>query len=159
MGGSPGDVGEMPVTYVKCLWCMWSKTRRIGEWAVLQVKQQKGWRMRLCSFSNPSGVASPTSEALHHPCLLELIFNPCGEFRWSLESPISQIHSPHLHVGAPGIHTDLLRSVQMLKREWGSESNGAYLSLVKLQPWFPNMQWKICPWAEHSDVDDPIILA
>ena len=28
---------------------------------------------------------------------------PCGEFRWSPEGPVSQIHSPHLHVGAPGI--------------------------------------------------------
>ena len=26
--------------------------------------------------------------------------------------------------GAPGIFSDLLRSVQMLKREWGVESNG-----------------------------------
>ena len=31
------------------------------------------------------------------------IFNPCGEFRWSLEGQDSQIHSPHLHIGAPGI--------------------------------------------------------
>ena len=56
--------------------------------------------------------------------LMELIFNPCGEFRWGPEGPVSQIHSPHLHVGAPGILSDLLRSVQMLKREWGAESNG-----------------------------------
>ena len=32
------------------------------------------------------------------------------------EEPVSQIHSPHLHVGAPGIFLDLLRSVQMLNR-------------------------------------------
>ena len=57
--------------------------------------------------------------------LMELIFNPCGEFWWSLEGPFSQIHSPHLHVGAPGIFSDLLRSVvQMLKRKRGAESNG-----------------------------------
>ena len=36
----------------------------------------------------------------------------------------SQIHSLHLHVGAPGIFSHLLRSVHMLKREWGAESNG-----------------------------------
>ena len=36
--------------------------------------------------------------------LMELIFNPCGEFRWSPEGPVSQIHSPHLLVGAPGIY-------------------------------------------------------
>ena len=40
------------------------------------------------------------------------------------EGPVSQIHSPHLHVGAPGIFAELLRSVQMIKREWGAESNG-----------------------------------
>ena len=47
---------------------------------------------------------------------MELIFNPCGEFQWSLEGPVSHTHSPHLHVGAPGIFSDLLRSVQMLER-------------------------------------------
>ena len=34
--------------------------------------------------------------------------NPCGEFRWSSESPVSQIHSPHFHVGAPGIFSGQL---------------------------------------------------
>ena len=52
------------------------------------------------------------------------IFNPCGEFRWSPEGPVSQIHSPHLLPGAPGIFPDLSRSVQLLKKEWGAESNG-----------------------------------
>ena len=56
--------------------------------------------------------------------LMELIFNACGEFRWSPESSVIQIHSPHLQVGATGIFSDLWRSVQMLKREWGAESNG-----------------------------------
>ena len=46
------------------------------------------------------------------------MFNPCDEFRWSPEGPVSQIYFPHLHVGAPGIFSYLLRSVQMLKREW-----------------------------------------
>ena len=32
--------------------------------------------------------------------------------------------SLHLHIGAPTIFSDLLRSVQMLKREWGAENNG-----------------------------------
>ena len=44
-----------------------------------------------------------------------------GEFR---RGPVSLIHFPHLHIGAPEIFSDLLRSVQMLKREWGAESNG-----------------------------------
>ena len=38
--------------------------------------------------------------------LMELIFNPRGEFR--------------LLVGAPGIFSDVLRFVQMVKREWGA---------------------------------------
>ena len=56
--------------------------------------------------------------------LMELIFNRCGEFRWSPEGPVSQIHSLHLHVGAPEIFSGVLRSVQMLNGEWGAESNG-----------------------------------
>ena len=55
---------------------------------------------------------------------MELIFKPCGEFRRSPEGPFSEIHSPHLHAGVPGIFSDLLRSAQMLKSEWGVESNG-----------------------------------
>ena len=120
--------------------------------------------------------------------LMELIFNPCGEFRWSLEGPVSQIPSPHLHAGAPAIFSDLIRSVQMLKREWGAESNrklphqfipsktstlfpefavnnlplGRTATLVpefvledlpsaELQPRYLRLQWRTCPWAEHSD--------
>ena len=36
----------------------------------------------------------------------------------------SQIHSPHLLAAVPGMFSDLLRSDEMLNREWGSESNG-----------------------------------
>ena len=71
--------------------------------------------------------------------LMELIFNPCGEFLASPEGPVSQIHTPHLHVCAPGIFSDLLRSVQMLKREQGAESNGKLPHLFipsKMLPWF-----------------------
>ena len=101
-------------------------------------------------------------------------FNPCGEFRWSPEGPGSQIHSPHHHVGAPGIFLDLLRSFQMLKGEWVLKATGSYhtyLSLVKLQswflslqpktslwtelqPWLLRLQWKNCSRAENSDDDD-----
>ena len=38
-------------------------------------------------------------------------------------------YTPHPHAGAPGIFSDLLRSVQMLKREWGVESNEKLLHL------------------------------
>ena len=79
---------------------------------------------------------------------MKLLFNPCGEFRGTPEGPVSQIHSPHLLVGAPGIFSDLLRFVQMLKREWGAESYRTYSSLVKLQPRSLSLQWKACLWAE-----------
>ena len=93
---------------------------------------------------------------------MKLIFNPCGEFRWSPEGPVSQIPSPHLQVGASRIFSDLIRSVQMLNREWGAQSNGKlpYLFIprktwfLSLQPWFLYLKWKICPWAEHSDDDE-----
>ena len=49
--------------------------------------------------------------------------NPCGEFRWSPEGPVSQIHYPHLLSGAPGIFSDLLRSLQMVKTKWGAKNN------------------------------------
>ena len=52
-----------------------------------------------------------------------------GEVR---RGPISQIQSTHVHVGAPGISLDLLRSVQMLKKEWGAESNGKLPNLFIL---------------------------
>ena len=41
---------------------------------------------------------------------MKLTFNPCGEFRGSLEGPVSQIHSPHLHAVATRIFSDLLSS-------------------------------------------------
>ena len=34
------------------------------------------------------------------------------EFRWSPEGPVNQNHSPHLHVDAPGMFSDLLMSVK-----------------------------------------------
>ena len=110
--------------------------------------------------------------------LMELIFNTYGEFRWSPEGPVSRIYSPHLHVGAPGIFSELLRSVQMLKREWGTESNGKlpdpfipsktatlvpefaedHLPLGRTVALVPGFAVKDLPWAEHSDDDDTIGL-
>ena len=69
------------------------------------------------------------------------------------KGPLSKIHSPHLYVGAPGIFSGLLRSVQMLERERERErervalrkatgSYRTYSSLVKLQPWFLSLRWK-----------------
>ena len=83
--------------------------------------------------------------------LMELLFNSCGEFRWSPEGPVGQIHSPHLHVGTPGIFSDLLRSFQMLKREWGAESNGKLRHLIihsKTATLVPEFAVEDLPWAE-----------
>ena len=71
-----------------------------------------------------------------------LIFNPYGEFRWSPEDPVSQIHSPHLHVGTSGIFSELLSCFQMLKRERerererGAEKNGKLSNLLIDQNFF-----------------------
>ena len=87
---------------------------------------------------------------------------------------LNQIHYSHPHVGAPGIFLDLLKSDQMLKREWSAENNeklpdlfipGKTAALVpefavehlpsaELQPWFLRFQWRTCPWAEHYEEDE-----
>ena len=56
--------------------------------------------------------------------LMELILNLCGEFRWSPEGPVSQIHSPRRHAWCPWDLSDLLRPVQMLKIVWGADGKG-----------------------------------
>ena len=93
---------------------------------------------------------------------MELIFILYGEFRWSPEGPVSQIHSPHFHIGTSGIFSDLLRSVQMLKREWGTESHGKlphlFIPSKNHKPWFVNLRWKTCLWTQYSDDDDKYIL-
>ena len=79
---------------------------------------------------------------------MELIFNPCGEFRRNPEGPVSQIHSPQLLVSAPGIFSDLLRFVQMLKREWDAESNGKLPHLFILSntaTWVPEFEMEELP--------------
>ena len=85
---------------------------------------------------------------------MELIFNPCGEFRLSLKGLVSQIHTSHFHVGTCGIFSYLLRSVQMLKREWGAESNGKLPHLFipsESATLVPEFAVNDLPWAESSD--------
>ena len=60
--------------------------------------------------------------------LMELIFNPFGEFQLSPEGPVSQINSPHLHDATPGIFSDFKVRADA-KEEWGAESNGKLLHL------------------------------
>ena len=56
--------------------------------------------------------------------LMDLIFNPVVNFcevrraQLAKSTLLTSMIVPH------GIFSDLLRSVQMLKREWGAESNG-----------------------------------
>ena len=59
--------------------------------------------------------------------------------------------TPHLQASVPGIFSHVLRPVQMLKREWVRKTTGSYRTysfLVKLQPWFLSLRWKVCLWAE-----------
>ena len=84
--------------------------------------------------------------------LMELIFNPCGEFRWSPEVPLSQIRSLHLHVVAPRIFSDPLRPVQTLKGEWDAEVNGKLPHLFipsETATLVPEFAVKDLPLAEH----------
>ena len=55
---------------------------------------------------------------------MELILTPMVNFDEVRRAQLAQIHSPHLQAGAPGIFSDLLRSVQKLKRGWDAESKG-----------------------------------
>ena len=68
-------------------------------------------------------------------------------------SSLSQIHYPHLHVGVPEIFSDLLRSVQIIKREWGAESNGKLLHLFilsKTATIAPEFAVKDLPWGRTA---------
>ena len=75
---------------------------------------------------------------------MELIFKPYGEFRWSPEGTVIQIHSAHLHVGVPGIFSELLMSKERVGCRKEREATAPILSLVKLHPWFLSLRWKIC---------------
>ena len=111
------------------------------------------------------------SDLVKNPDGTYRIFNLCGEFRWSPEGPVSSIHYPQLHFGAPGIFSGQFgweRESGMLK------STGSYrtysipgktaalvpefavenLPSAELQPRFLRLQCRICPWAERSNDDD-----
>ena len=76
--------------------------------------------------------------------LVELIFNSCGEFQWSPEGTVSQIHSLDLHVRDSEIFWDLLRSVQLLKIEWGAESSGKQTHLFTSRIGYCNLDSWVC---------------
>ena len=82
--------------------------------------------------------------------LMEPIIKPCGEFRWSSEGPVSQTHSSPPR----WCPWNLFRSFKVCsdaKESGVQKATGNYLtysSLVKLQPRFLSLQWKICLWTE-----------
>ena len=139
--------------FLRCLPCLSRRrthnqtSRRQLLWTRVQISESIHFRTHVYWTLFLVLVGSTTSQNIPHfltPCiyiyggrvigiyrsviwsknLMELIFSPCGNFRWSPEGPVSKIHSPHLHVGAPGMFSDFLRFVEMLRREWGAESNG-----------------------------------
>ena len=60
----------------------------------------------------------------------------------------AQLAKSTLQAGAPGIFSNLLRSVQMLRECGVQKAVGSYCtysSLVKLQPWFLSLRWKRRP--------------
>ena len=71
--------------------------------------------------------------------LMELILNPCGEFRSSPKGPVSQIHSPRPYVDTPGIFSDAKERVRCGKQR---QATAPIQSPVKLQPWFLSLWWK-----------------
>ena len=108
--------------------------------------------LRHSSFSNPS-FTSRTSQFILQPF-----------FRFSCVTSPS-LNSPD-ELPMTRIFSELLRSVQMLKKEWCPKSNGMLPHLLILgktatlvpdfgakerQPWCLSLQSKTCPWAEHSD--------
>ena len=71
---------------------------------------------------------------------MEPILIPVVNFGEVRKAQLAKTTLLNLHVGAPGIFSDLLRSVQMLKREWCEESNGKLLHLSipsKTAAWVP----------------------
>ena len=78
--------------------------------------------------------------------LMELIFNHCvvnfGEV-WRTQLAIYTLLTSTL--GASDIFKDLLKSVRILKREWGTESNEKLPHLFmpsKIATWFLSLRWK-----------------
>ena len=91
---------------------------------------------------------------------------------WTWDLPNESLVRYH---GATSLgFSDLLRSFQMLKTEWGAESNGKLphlfisskaatlvpelavedLPLGRLQPWCLSLHLNTCRWPEHTDDDD-----
>ena len=81
---------------------------------------------------------------------MELIFNPVVNFGEVRRAQLAKFTLLTFRLMPLTSFSDLLSSVQMLKREWVRRATGSYrtyLSLVKLEPWFLSLQWKACLWA------------
>ena len=120
------------------LFSIWTDLKRSEK-----IPEAPTWWWEWIWLSRPSGLYQNSPD--------ETDFYPCGEF-WSPEGPVSQIHSLHLHVGAP---RDLVRFFKVCsdaKERVGcrkqQEATAPIQSLVKLQPWFLSLRWKTFLWAE-----------
>ena len=87
------------------------------------INQEGRQNFVVLSLSGRRWVIGISGSLIRSKTLMKLIFNPCGEFRWSSEGPVNQIHFPQPPRWGPWDLFRSLRSVQMLKREWGTESN------------------------------------
>ena len=91
--------------------------------------------------------------------LMELIFNPRGEFRWSLEGPtlLTSTLVPRDLFRSFKIYWDAKERMRCGKQR---KTTASIESLVKLQPWFLSLLWKTClrqtaTLVPAFSVDDP----
>ena len=99
--------------------------------------------------------------------------------RGSNPGPLSNRRACYCLFPSGGLFSDLLRSVQILKREWVRKATGSYrtyyipsktaalvpdfavdvLPSAEQQPRFLRLQSRTCLWAEHSDDDVDIWIS
>ena len=101
--------------------------------------------------------------------LMELIFNPSGEFCEVRRTQLTKATLFTFTLVPLGSFQLLYGLFRCWTESGGVESNSTYSSLVKLQPtflslkwktclwaelqpWCLSLQWRTCPWAEHSDI-------
>ena len=82
--------------------------------------------------------------------LMELIFNPCGEFWCEVQraqlAKSTLLTSTFVPLGSFQIFQGLFRCWRESEVRIGMGSYCIYLSPVKQQPWSLSLQWKTCLW-------------
>ena len=79
---------------------------------------------------------------------MEQIFNPCCEFRWSPDGPVSQIHSPPSW--CPWVLFISFKVSSDARESAVREATAPIKSLIKLQPSFLSLQRKTCLRQNYS---------